>query len=121
MFSHSQPCSSFDKARASFRTHCLPDGSLSRGLQVYLMLLKGADQPTNTSEIQMFANNVVEQVQSDYSRPGQWPAIVRFMHKTNRPEVNRALERYRAKLWTSLSREDRTEGERMMEEYAADE
>ena len=85
------------EARAYFRTHYLP--VLSHGLQVYLNLLNSAHQPVGAREIQLFAKNVVEQVQADYTRPAHWPTIVRFMRKTNRPDVNKALQTHRTDLW----------------------
>ena len=106
--------SSAKEARAYFRTYYLPDGSLSHGLQVYLNLLKSAHQPVGDREINLFAKNVVEQVQADYTRPAHWPTVVRFMHQTKRPDVNQALQTHRADLWDSLSQEERHEGERIM-------
>jgi hypothetical protein len=104
------------EARAYFRTHYLP--VLSHGLQVYLNLLNSAHQPVGAREIQLFAKNVVEQVQADYTRPAHWPTIVRFMRKTNRPDVNKALQTHRTDLWVSLSPEERREGEIIMKKYA---
>lgn len=104
--------------RAYFRTHYLPDGSLSHGLQVYLELLKSPHKPVGERQVQLFAKNVVEQVQADYTRPAHWPTIVRFMHRTDRPDVNRALQTYRDGLWNSLTPEERHEGERIMKKYA---
>lgn len=109
--------SSVEEARAYFRTHYLPDGSLSHGLQVYLNLLKSNHQPVGGREIKLFAKNVVEQVQADYTRPAHWPTIVRFMRQTKRPDVNNALQTYRTGLWDSLSPEERREGERIMNKY----
>jgi len=110
--------SSIKEARAYFRTHYLPDGALSHGLQVYLNLLKSAHQPVGAREIQLFAKNVVEQVQADYTRPAHWPTVVRFMHQTERPDVNKAFQTRRTDLWDNLSPEERREGERIMKKYA---
>lgn len=110
--------SSIKEARAYFRTHYLPDGSLSHGLQVYLNILKSAHKPVGAREIKLFAKNVVEQVQADYTRPAHWPTIVRFMRQTERPDVNQALQTHRTDLWVSLSTEERREGERIMKKYA---
>ena len=74
--------SSLKEARAYFRTHYLPDGSLSHALQVYLNLLKSAHQPVGAREIQLFAKNVVEQVQADYVPAAHWPTIVRHTGNT---------------------------------------
>lgn len=110
--------SSLKEARAYFRTHYLPDGSFSHALQVYLNLLKSAHQPVGAREIQLFAKNVVEQVQADYVPAAHWPTIIRFMHQTKRPDVNQALQAYRKDLWDSLSTEERREGEIIMKKYA---
>ncbi len=110
--------SSIKEARAYFRTHYLPDGSLSHGLQVYLNLLKSVHQPVGAREIKLFAKNVVEQVQADYVPAAHWPTVVRFMHQTKRPDVCQALQTHRPALWDSLSPKERREGERIMKKYA---
>ena len=91
--------------------------SLSHGLQVYLNLLQSEYRPVGEQKIDLFAGNVVEQVKADYIRPAQWPIVVRFMHKTNRRDVNRALQAYRTTLWDNLPPEERREGERIMKKY----
>ena len=112
---------SVEEARAYLQIHNLPDGSLSHGLQMYLNLLKSEYQPVGEHNIDLFAKNVVEQVKADYIRPAQWPTVVRFMRRTNRSDVNQALQAYYTDLWTNLSPEERREGERIMKKYVVNE
>ena len=110
--------STVEEMRAYFKTHYLPDGSLSHGLQVYLNLLKSKEhQPKNTKEYALFANNVVDQIIRDYTKPAHWPTVVRFMHKTNRPDVNNFFLPYRVALWDSLTPDELKEGKRIMKKY----
>lgn len=109
----------FQELKDYLKSHCLPDGHLSHGLQVYLNLLKSeTHQPKGENEYKMFAKNVVDQVVSDYTKPAQWPTLVRFMHKTNRPDINKAFDGYKALLWDSLTPGERKEGEYIMKKYA---
>ena len=111
--------SSLEDMRAYFKTHYLPDGSLSDGLQMYLNLLKSKEhQPKNTAEYALFANNVVDQIIRDYTKPARWPTVVRFMHKTHRPDVNKAFMIYRVALWDSLTPDELKEGKRILKKYA---
>ena len=113
-----QHVGTIDELRSYLQSHCLPDGHLSHGLQVYLNLLQSEDhQPKNENEYKMFAKNVVDQVIADYTKPAQWPTLVRFIHKTNRPDVNKAFKAYRHELWDSLTPDERKEGERIMKKY----
>ena len=109
----------FQQLRDYLKSHCLPDGHLSHGLEVYLNLLKSeAHQPKGEKEYQMFAKNVVDQIIADYTKPAQWPTLVRFMHKTDRPEVNDALKVYRHDLWDCLTPYERKQGEYILGKYA---
>ena len=110
--------SSINEARAYFKTHYLPDGSLSHGLQVYLNLLKNKDyQPHNKIEYAKYTNNVVEQVKEDYSREAWWPTVVLFMNKTERPDINQVFRTHKAKLWDCLTPSEQKEGKRIMQKY----
>lgn len=91
-----------------FSTHHLPDGPLSVGLEEYLRLLASEYAPVGEDDIKLFAGNVVEQVQKDYSKSAHWGTVVRFKHRTKRQDVNKALDSYRDTLIYPLAEKQHT-------------